>query len=56
MNEQDKQNLATYIAEYLTEEADRGNADIDKWTVLDAIDAYLGGASAVSNDTQEQKQ
>lgn len=53
MNEQDKQNLASYIAEYLIEEADRGNAGIDKWTVLAAIDAYLGGASAVSNDTQE---
>lgn len=44
MSEQEKRDLASYIANYLIEEAERGNAEVDKWVVLEAIDAYLGGA------------
>jgi hypothetical protein len=36
--------LAEYIADYIAEERDRGNTDVDKWMVADAIEAYLGGA------------
>ena len=36
--------LAAYIADYVMEEQARGNTDIDKWMVSDAIEAYLGGA------------
>jgi hypothetical protein len=35
--------LAAYIAAYVNEELDRGNA-IGMQTILDAIDAYEGGA------------
>jgi len=45
MSEQEKRSLAAYISEYLTEEAERGNAEVDYWMVLEAIDAYLGGAN-----------
>jgi len=38
-----KTELAKYIAEYISEELSRGN-DIDAQTILDAIDAYEGGA------------
>ena len=39
------QELAAYVADYLTEEQARGNAEIDKYLVRDAIDAYFGGAA-----------
>jgi len=35
--------LATYVADYVNEEKDRGNA-IDKYTISNAIDAFEGGA------------
>jgi hypothetical protein len=44
MSEQEKKDLASYVAEYLNEEADRGNTVIDKWLVLEAINSFLGGA------------
>jgi hypothetical protein len=36
--------LAAYIADYINEELARGNTDIDKYMIADAIDAYEGGA------------
>jgi len=36
--------LAQYIADYVNEELTRGK-DIDTQTILDAIDAFNGGAS-----------
>lgn len=36
-------NLASYIADYVNEELDRGN-EIDREVILHAIDAYEGGA------------
>jgi len=36
--------LAQYIADYINEELARGNTDIDKYMIADAIDAYEGGA------------
>ena len=51
MNRHEKMKLATYIAEYINEEIDR-NGEIDKWAVLAAIDAYLGGAAEGQNDEQ----
>jgi hypothetical protein len=36
--------LAKYIADYIMEEMARGNVEVDKWMVLDAIKAYEGGA------------
>lgn len=44
MSEQEKRSLAAYIAEYISEEIIRNNTEVDKWMVLDAIDAFLGGA------------
>jgi hypothetical protein len=35
--------LASYIADYITEEQARGNT-IDKWVIANAIEAYEGGA------------
>jgi hypothetical protein len=35
--------LAAYIADYINEELARGN-EIDEQTILDAIEAYIGGA------------
>ena len=40
-----KVQFAQYIADYLMEEQARGNTTIDKWVVLDAIQAYEGGAA-----------
>lgn len=63
MNRHEKMKLATYIAEYINEEIDR-NGEIDKWAVLAAIDAYLGGAGDThishlpllgGNDNEEQR-
>lgn len=36
--------LAAYIADYIAEEAVRGNVEVDKWMVCDALEAYEGGA------------
>jgi hypothetical protein len=44
MSDTQRLSLAAYIADYIAEERDRGNTDIDKWMVADAIEAYLGGA------------
>ena len=44
MSDTHRLELAAYIADYIAEERDRGNTDIDKWMVSDAIEAYLGGA------------
>lgn len=41
----DKMKLALYIAEYISEEIERGNTQVDKWMVLDALNAYEGGAA-----------
>ena len=45
MNEQEKKTLAWYLAEYISEEAERGNTEPDQWMLYDAIEAYLGGAA-----------
>jgi hypothetical protein len=50
MTKREREQMAIYVADYITEEVIRGNTEIDKWMVLDAIEAYLGGAS-VSQDT-----
>ena len=44
MNEQQRKELAAYIADYIAEEFERGNVEVDKWMVLDAINAFMGGA------------
>jgi hypothetical protein len=44
MSDTQRLSLAAYIADYVMEEQARGNTDIDKWMVSDAIEAYLGGA------------
>jgi hypothetical protein len=44
MSDTHRLELAAYIADYVMEEQARGNTDIDKWMVSDAIEAYLGGA------------
>jgi hypothetical protein len=44
MSDTQRLSLAAYIADYVMEEQSRGNTDIDKWMVADAIEAYLGGA------------
>jgi len=44
MSKHEKMKLAVYIAEYINEEIIR-SGEIDKWAVLDAIDAYFGGAA-----------
>lgn len=44
----DKMKLALYIAEYINEEIERGNTQVDKWMVLDALNAYEGGATEVA--------
>lgn len=36
--------LCSYVSDYINEELTRG-ASIDKYTIHDALDAYLGGAS-----------
>ena len=41
--------LLSYIADYVNEELDRG-ATIDKYTITDAIDAFVGGASIESTN------
>ena len=34
------QALAKYIADYVMEEQSRGNLEVDKWMVMDAMSAY----------------
>ena len=36
--------MSGYIADYIAEEFERGNTEVDKWMVADAIEAYEGGA------------
>jgi hypothetical protein len=36
--------LAGYIADYIMEEQSRGNTTVDKFMVLEAIEAFEGGA------------
>ena len=36
--------LAQYIADYINEEMDRYNSWIDSKTIMDAVDAFDGGA------------
>jgi hypothetical protein len=40
----EKHALAKYIADYIMEEQERGNVDIDKWVVLEAMESFEGGA------------
>lgn len=44
MDDWEMQALAAYVADYIMEEQARGNVEIDKYMVRDAIDAYFGGA------------
>jgi hypothetical protein len=36
--------LAKYIADYVMEEQSRGNLEVDKYMIMDAMSAYQGGA------------
>ena len=36
--------LAKYIADYVMEEQSRGNLEVDKYMIMDAMSAYIGGA------------
>jgi len=49
MSKQEKARMAEYIADYITDEIIRGNIEISKWMVLDAIEAYEGGAGDSQN-------
>lgn len=40
----EKWRLAEYVARYVTDEMINGNVVIDRWMIMDAIDAYHGGA------------
>ena len=44
MNDKEIKRLASYLMDYLNEEAERGNTDWDSYLLQDAINAYLGGA------------
>lgn len=44
--------LCFYVAEYINEELTRG-ATIDKYTIHDALNAFLGGAS-IHNDNNKE--
>ena len=44
MSEIDAQRLASYLMDYLNEEAERGNTNWNSYLLQDAINAYLGGA------------
>lgn len=45
---QNKLKLAAYVADYINEEIIRGNTQVDRWMVLDALKAYEGGATEVA--------
>lgn len=36
--------LSKYIADYVMEEQSRGNLEVDKYMIMDAMSAYQGGA------------
>ncbi len=36
--------LSKYIADYVMEEQARGNLEVDKYMIMDAISAFQGGA------------
>jgi hypothetical protein len=36
--------LARYIADYVMEEQARGNTNVDRYMIMDAMSAYIGGA------------
>ena len=40
----DLEALAKYIADYVMEEQSRGNIEVDKYMIMDAMSAYIGGA------------
>jgi hypothetical protein len=44
MTEKETKELARYIAEFLREEFERGNNEMDEWTIWNAIEAWKGGA------------
>jgi hypothetical protein len=37
--------LAKYIADYVMEEQSRGNLEVDKYMIMDAISAYYKGGA-----------
>lgn len=43
--------LCSYVSDYINEELERG-ATIDKYTLQDALDAFLGGASIESTNEE----
>ena len=49
MTEQQRKELAAYIADYIAEEVERGNIDVDKWMVLDALATGRAGHAARSD-------
>jgi hypothetical protein len=44
MSEAQQKKLADYIVAYLDEEKERGNTEDTSWLILNAINAYFGGA------------
>lgn len=47
MNEQQRKELAAYIADYIAEEFERGNIHVDKRMVLDAINLFMGAVKSM---------
>ena len=45
MNEQQKKDLAAYIADYVNEEIERGTQYLDRFMIENAIEAWKGGAN-----------
>jgi len=43
MTEQQRKELAAFIADYIAEEFEKGNIHVEKWMVLDAINLFMGG-------------
>lgn len=43
--------LCSYVSDYINEELARG-ATIDKYTIHDALDAFLGGAAIESTNEE----
>ena len=54
LNDWERQALAAYVADYVMEEMTRGNVEVDKWMIRDAIDAYYGGAHDDARDVVVQ--
>ena len=52
LDDWEAQALAAYVADYIVEEQARGNVEIDKYIVRDAIDAYFGGAAETAAQLQ----